>query len=402
MEPSSAKLIDQDHLYLASTYARADIEFVRGEGSWLYTADGRKVLDFVSGISVNALGHAHPAVIQAVSNQVRSYTHLSNLYPNAPQIALAKRMLELTGWGAQGGKAFFCNSGAEANEGAIKFARKYFVRKDRPERQQIVTIQSSFHGRTFGAMAATGQDSIKQGFGPIPTGFVHVPLNDVGELKRVVNHQTCAVMIEPLIAEGGILLSSPEYVSAMNALREEFGFLIIADEIQCGFGRCGSISASQRYGMHADLTTWAKALGGGLPLGMVLMSKAVAEQLKPGDHGTTFGGNPVACSAGLAVLDILSAPAFLEQVKQRSVQMRNGLQGIAQKFSWLDEVRGDGLLLGMVSRKPVADLVAACRSCDLLVHRAGSNVLRLLPPLNVSEQEVEQGLARIQDACALL
>lgn len=402
MEQSSVKFIDQDHSLVAPTYAKADLDFIKGEGSWLVTAQGAKYLDFVSGIAVNALGHCHPAIVNAISKQANTFLHISNLYPNAPQLALAQKMLAVTGLGAQGGKVFFCNSGTEANEAALKFARKYFDRLGKSNKAGVVTFLNSFHGRTYGALAATGQEGLKQGFGPMPEGFVHVPWNDVAALKASVNHDTCAIMLEPIAAEGGIMMPSREFVQTINALKAEQGCLVIADEIQTGLGRCGAIEGVKKYGIHADISTWAKAIGGGLPLGMVLITKAIADQLKPGDHGTTFGGNPVACAAGLAVVETISAPGFLEGVAARSEQLKQGLTVLASKYPWLGELRGDGLLIGVVTRKPVADLVAACRSQGLLAHRAGADVLRLLPPLTVSAQEIDLALAKIDAACANL
>jgi len=400
MELSSAKLIDQDAALIVSTYAKADFEFVRGEGSWLITRDGTRILDFVSGIAVNALGHCHPAVVSAIAAQSQAFVHLSNLYPNLPQIKLAGKILELTGLGAEGGKVFFCNSGTEATEGALKFARKYFDRVGKKSKTGIVSFLNSFHGRTYGALAATGQDGLKQGFGPMPQGFVHAPWNDVVALKAAVSHDTCAILLEPIAAEGGILTPTAEFVETINALKKEFGCLVISDEIQVGLGRCGALEGSKKYGIQADISTWAKALGGGLPLGMVLLTQEIAAQMKPGDHGTTFGGNPVACAAGLAVLETIGEPAFLASIQERSMQIKTGLKALASKYSWLGELRGDGLLLGIVTRKPVADLVVACRAQGLLAHRAGSDVLRLLPPLNVSVAEVDLALAKIDAACA--
>jgi len=393
---------DQDAHLIAHTYAKANINFVKGEGSWLTTSEGKRYLDFVSGIAVNALGHCHPAVVNAIAEQSQKFLHLSNLYPNSPQIELAQAMLSLTGVGALGGKAFFCNSGTEANEAMIKFARKYFERTGKPERIEIITFVNSFHGRTFGALAATGQEGLKQGFGPMPQGFKHLVWNDVHALKNAVNHNTCAIMLEPIAAEGGILTPSKEFVTAINELKQEFGCLVIVDEIQSGLGRCGSLEGSILYGIENDMSTFAKALGGGLPLGLVLLSKRIADSLKPGDHGTTFGGNPISCAAGLALLKIISAEGFMASVNARSAQLRKGLEALAQKYAWLGEVHGDGLLIGIVTKKPVADLVTACRAQHLLVHRAGADVLRLLPPLNVSTEEVDLALSKLDAACSAI
>lgn len=402
MELSSANILEQDALLVVSTYAKADLDFVKGEGSWLITQNGDRYLDFVSGIAVNALGHCHPSIVKAIEHQALSFLHLSNLFPNGPQLDLAWHMLEQTGGAEQGGKAFFCNSGTEANEAAIKFARKYFDRVGQPQKHAIVTFINSFHGRTYGALAATGQEGLKQGFGPMPTGFSHVPWNDVQALRHAVTADTCAIMLEPIAAEGGILTPSEEFVAAINALKAEYGCLVIVDEIQAGLGRCGSFSGAERYGIQADISTWAKALGGGLPLGMVLLSAEVAAHMKPGDHGTTFGGNPVACAAGAALVQEITRPGFLYSVQQRSQQIQRGLQQLASQFSWLGGLRGDGLLLGIECHKPVVDLVMACRAQQLLVHRAGANVLRLLPPLNVSEEEVDLALAKLKAACESL
>lgn len=402
MEQSSVSFIQKDNSIVAPTYAKADLDFIRGEGSWLFTNQGTKYLDFVSGIAVNALGHCHPAIVSAITAQANSFLHISNLYPNAPQLLLGQKILEVTGLAEQGGKVFFCNSGTEANEGALKFARKYFDRLEKPHKTGVVTFLNSFHGRTYGALAATGQEGLKQGFGPMPQGFVHVPWNDVAALKSVVNHATCAIMLEPIAAEGGIMTPTAEFVQAINALKAEFGCLVIVDEIQTGLGRCGAIEGAKKYGIQADISTWAKAIGGGLPLGVVLLSKAVADQLKPGDHGTTFGGNPVACAAGLAVVNTISAPGFMESVQERSEQLKQGLKALAAKYNWLGELRGDGLLIGIVTKKPVADLVAGCRAQGLLAHRAGADVLRLLPPLTVSTAEMDLALAKIDAACANL
>lgn len=401
MEPSSVSLLQQDAQLVVSTYAKADLEIVQGNGSWVTTAQGERYLDFVSGIAVNAFGHGHPHIKAAIHSQLESFSHLSNLYPNSPQLQLAQRMLAATGMAEQDGKAFFCNSGTEANEAAIKFARKYFDRLAAP-RTQIITFLNSFHGRTYGALAATGQDSLKQGFGAMPSDFVHIPWNDVQALQDTVTNHTCAIMLEPIAAEGGILNPSAEFVAAINALRNSSCCLVIADEIQTGLGRCGALQGAKLFGIDHDVSTWAKALGGGLPLGMVLLSSTVAAQMKPGDHGTTFGGNPISCAAGLAVLELVTAPGFMDQVQARSLQLQEGLRNLAKQYSWLGELRGSGLLMGIVTDKPVADLVVACRNQKLLVHRAGANILRLLPPLNVSASEITDALQRLNVACASL
>lgn len=396
MEQSFTDFKDADSQLLAPLYGKADLNFVSGKGSYLEDVSGKRYLDFVSGIAVNALGHCHPSVVAAVSQQMESFIHVSNLYPNKPQLLLAEKILKVSHFD----KAFFCNSGTEANEGAIKFARKYFNRNGKPERQKIVTFLNSFHGRTFAALSATGQPALREGFGPMPGEFEHVVWNDVEALKQAVSESTCAIMLEPLAAEGGVMTISEEMVKTINALREKFGCLVIADEVQTGVGRLGTFLGSEKCGLNVDIASMAKGVGGGLPLGMVLMTEKVANALRPGDHGTTFGGNPLACAAGLAVVNEVTSAGFLESVSERSKELKAGLAKLAEKYSFLGSVHGDGLLLGIETEKPVAELIARARENGLLVHRAGANVLRLLPPLNVSKEEVEEALSILDKVCS--
>lgn len=382
---------DQDKDVIAPLYGKASINFVKGEGSYLFDADGHKYLDFVSGIAVNALGHAFPAIVNAIQEQAAKFTHVSNLYPNELQVKLARKLLADSPYT----KAFFCNSGTEANEAAIKFARKYFNRIGEPDRVQIVTFFNSFHGRTFGALSATGQPALREGFGSMPTDFSHVAWNDTIALKAMVNEKTCAIMLEPLAAEGGVLTISPEMVTTINDLRHQYGCLVIVDEIQTGMGRLGLFFGSEIYGIKADIITMAKAIGAGLPLGATLMTSKVANTLKAGDHGTTFGGNPIACAAGLVVVNEIKKPLFLEALRTRSQELKAGLEKLSSKYSFLGDVRGEGLLLGLCCEKPVAEIINLARQEGLLIHRAGANVLRFLPPLNVSAAEVEEALAKL-------
>lgn len=397
MEQSSLKnLLEKDAAVIAPLYGKPDVDFVEGSGSYLFDAEGRKYLDFVAGIAVNSLGHRNKGILNAISEQANRFIHLSNLYPNYPQIRLAEKLLELTKFD----KAFFCNSGTEANEGCIKFARKYFYRKGEANRQKIVTFVNSFHGRTFAALSATGQPSIREGFGDMPGDFVHVPWNDVEALKAEVDENTCAIMLESLAAEGGVMTLSAEMVGAVHALREKFGCLVIVDEVQAGMGRLGTFLGCEKYGLVPDLVSLAKALGGGFPLGAVLLRKKIADELRPGDHGTTFGGNPVACAAGLSVVEQIASPGFLDNVRARSAQLVEGLSKIVERFDFLGNVRGEGLLLGipMAAEKPVGDLIAAARAEGLLVLSAKGNVVRLLPPLNVSETECAEALEKLERA----
>ncbi|GHV14281.1 acetylornithine aminotransferase [Fibrobacterales bacterium] len=402
--------LEQDSSVIAPLYAKSALDFVKGEGVYLYDAKGKAYLDFASGISVNALGHRHPALLNALKEQSEKFFHISNLFPNEPQIKLAEKMLSLMKFGETdgattnnyfSGKAFFCNSGTEANEAAIKFARKYFAQKGE-NRTEIISFLNGFHGRTYGALSATGQPKLQAGFGKMLSDFSHIEWNNADALKKSVGEKTAAIILEPIVAEGGILTPSKEFINAINELAAKFGFLVIADEIQAGMGRCGAFSAAELYGINADITTWAKAIGGGLPLGAVLMKNKIAEILKPGDHGTTFGGNPLACTLGLAVAEEISKPDFLKSVQARSEQLKNGLAELAKKYSWIGEVRGEGLLLGVPVEKPVADLINACREKGLLVLRAGADVLRLLPPLIISEEDVSNALEKLDEACGVL
>ena len=396
MAQSCANLLEQDKQIIAPLYGKADINFVKGEGSYLYDDQGEKYLDFVAGIAVNALGHQNQAIKDAVVEQMNHFNHISNLYPNDPQIELGKALLELTKFD----KAFFCNSGTEANEGCIKFARKYFDRKGEKNRQKIITFVNSFHGRTYAALSATGQPAIREGFGSMPGDFVHVTWNDCAALKAEVNKDTCAIMLESLAAEGGVMTLSKEMVETINSLQKEFGCLVIVDEVQAGTGRLGTFLGFEKFGLNPDLVSLAKGIGGGLPLGAVLLRQHIADQLKAGDHGTTFGGNPIACAAGLAV--VKQIPGLLKNVEERSAQLKAGLKALVEKYDFAKEIRGEGLILGvaLADEMPVGNIIAAARAEKLMVLSAKGNVLRLLPPLNVSAAEVDEALAKLGAAFA--
>ncbi|SHK34418.1 aspartate aminotransferase family protein [Fibrobacter sp. UWH6] len=390
--------IEQDKNVIAPLYGKADIEIVKGEGSYLIDSKGDKYLDFVAGIAVNALGHQNKAIKEAVAKQMDCFNHISNLYVNMPQVELGKKLLEITGFD----KAFFCNSGTEANEGAIKFARKYFDRKGEANRQKIITFVNSFHGRTFAALSATGQPALRQGFGNMPGDFVHVAWNDCAALKAEVNKDTCAIMLESLAAEGGVMTLSAEMVETINSLQKEFGVLVIVDEVQAGCGRLGTFLGFEKYGLNPDLVSLAKGIGGGLPLGGVLLRQKIADELKAGDHGTTFGGNPIACAAGLAVVNQVAEPALLQNVVDRAVQIRTALADIKAKYSAIKEIRGEGLIVGLALDEslPVGNVVAAARAEKLMVLSAKGNVLRMLPPLNISAAEVDEAMAKLAAAFA--
>lgn len=390
--------LNEDKQVIAPLYGKVDIDFVKGEGSYLIDAQGNKYLDFVAGIAVNALGHQNEGIKKAVIDQMNSFNHISNLYPNYPQIELAKLLLKVTGFD----KAFFCNSGTEANEGAIKFARKYFNRKGENNRQKIITFVNSFHGRTFAALSATGQPAIREGFGSMPGDFVHVPWNNCAALKAEVNKDTCAIMFESLAAEGGVMTLSKEMVETVNSLQEEFGILVIIDEVQAGLGRLGTFLGFEKYGLKPDLATLAKGIGGGLPLGAVLLRQHIADELKAGDHGTTFGGNPIACAVGASVVKQIVEGNLMKNVEERSAQIRAGLAKFAEQYKFIKEIRGEGLIVGvaLVDEMPVGNVITAAREEMLMVLSAKGNVLRMLPPLNVSAAEVDEALEKLGKAFA--
>jgi acetylornithine/N-succinyldiaminopimelate aminotransferase len=380
--------------YLLHNYGSRDLTIARGQGSWVWDSQGKRYLDCVSGVAVNAFGHLHPPIVAAIQAQLASYLHASNLYLMEPQMRLAEALCGATGMD----KAFFCNSGTEANEGAIKFARRHWLEKGQPGRFRILSFTSSFHGRTYASMAATGQEKIRAGFGPLPDGFRIVPVNDVAALRAAVGPETAAILFEPILAEGGIISLTPEFAAELTRAQAQ-GALLIADEIQTGLGRTGEMLASHALGLRPDLISMAKPLGGGLPLGAVLLRQAIADSIHVGDHGSTFGGNPVACAAGLAVLSELNRPGFLESVRARSAELRRRLQGLIEAKSAqgiaCGPVVGKGFLTGFHFGGDLAALQKACRGNGLLVHRAGADVLRLLPPLNISEAEIGELIDRL-------
>src|ERR1035437_9520734 len=372
---TSQAIRELDTRWVLGTYARQPLFLERGDGAWVWDVDGRKYLDLTAGIAVNALGHADPLVVAAIHEQASKIAHASNLYFTPLHGRMAEVLCRHSGLD----KAFFCNSGTEANEAAIKFARKFWNERGSAWRHEIVGFQNSFHGRTYGALSATGQDKIQTGFGPLLPGFVRSPLTPEG-LRESLGAHTAAVILEPILAEGGVIEPSPEFVATLNELQDKHGFLVIADEIQTGLGRTGEWFAFSALGLRPDLVTLAKPLGGGLPLGAVLLKQAVADCIHPGDHGTTFGGNPVAMAAGLAVLDRLEKPGFLEGVREVSARLRAGLGSLCGRGPF-GEVRGRGFLMGVQVSCDPGKIIQAAREEGLIVYRAGANVLRLLPPL---------------------
>ncbi|WP_078915212.1 acetylornithine transaminase [Streptomyces sp. NRRL S-474] len=364
---------------LMNNYGTPRLPLVRGEGTKLWDADGNQYLDFVGGIAVNALGHAHPAIVEAVSRQIASLGHVSNLFVAEPPVALAERLLRLFG---RDGKVYFCNSGAEANEGAFKIGRL-------TGRTHMVATQGGFHGRTMGALALTGQPGKQEPFLPLPGDVTHVPYGDAQALAAAVTEETALVVIEPVQGENGVVVPPAGYLKAARAITAATGALLVLDEVQTGVGRTGHWFEYQAHeGVLPDVVTLAKGLGGGLPLGATVAFGRAAELLRPGHHGTTFGGNPVACAAGLAVLDTIENEGLLENVKRQSEKLRDGIEGLGHRL--IDFVRGSGLLLGIVLTEPLAPQVQqAAQDAGLLVNAPAPDVVRLMPPLNIADAEVD-------------
>ncbi|MCW1955973.1 aspartate aminotransferase family protein [uncultured Lentibacter sp.] len=382
---------------LLPTYNRAPLSFVQGEGSWLTEADGRRFLDLGAGIAVNALGHAHPELIAALSAQAGKIWHLSNLYQIPQQQALADKLVEETF--AQ--TVFFTNSGTEACELAVKMARKHWHDKGQPERVEIITFEGSFHGRSAAGIAAAGSEKMTKGFGPILGGFTHLPWGDHEALRAAVSETTAAILIEPVQGEGGIRPLPDQCLKGLRALCDETGALLILDEVQCGVGRTGKLFAHEWAGITPDIMMVAKGIGGGFPLGAVLATEAAASGMVAGTHGSTYGGNPLACAVGLKVMEIVSQPAFLAEVNARAGGLRQKLEGlVAAHPDVFEEVRGTGLMLGLKCKVAPADLVAAGYEAGVLSVPAADNVVRLLPALNITECDISEAVARLDKAAS--
>lgn len=380
-----------------STYARQDIVFARGDGAWLETETGERYLDFGSGVAVNALGHAHPHLVETLKDQAEKLWHTSNLYRVAGQEKLAGRLVETT----FADKVFFCNSGAEACEGAIKAARRFHAVAGNPERNRIITCNGAFHGRTLATLAAAGNAKYLEGFGPEMPGFDHVPYNDLEAVRAAIGPETAAVMVEPVQGEGGVHVGSSDYLAGLRALCDEAGILLVFDEVQTGVGRSGRFFSHEWAGIAPDLMAVAKGIGGGFPLGAVLATERAAQGLTPGMHGSTFGGNPLATAVGNAVLDIVLAPGFFEAVQQKALRLRQSLARIQDQFPDLvAEIRGQGLLVGVKLTVAPPEVVSAALSEKLLLVGAGDNVVRVLPPLTVSDDDIAEGVERLARALA--
>ncbi|RVT85837.1 aspartate aminotransferase family protein [Rhodobacteraceae bacterium CCMM004] len=380
------------------TYARAPLSFVRGEGTWLTAEDGTRYLDMGAGIAVNALGHAHPALVEALTEQAQALWHVSNLY----EIGAQRRLADLLVAHTFADTCFFTNSGTEACELAVKMARKHWSAQGE-DRTEIVTFSGCFHGRSGAAIAASGSEKMAGGFGPLMPGFVHVDWGDHDALKAAVTDRTAAVLIEPIQGEGGIRPLPDQCLRGLRELCDDTGALLILDEVQCGMGRTGRLFAHEWAGVTPDIMMVAKGIGGGFPLGAVLATEGAAAAMTPGTHGSTYGGNPLACAVGAKVMEIVVDPAFLAEVGRKAALLRQKLEGLVAGHPDVYEgVRGQGLMLGLVARAPVADVVNAGYAQHLLTVPAAENTQRLLPPLTISDNDIAEAVARLDRAATAL
>jgi acetylornithine/N-succinyldiaminopimelate aminotransferase len=381
------------------TYARAPVAFVRGAGARVYTEEGTEYLDFGAGVAVNSCGHAHPHLVAALTEQANKIWHTSNLYQMPGQEKLARRLIEHT----FADTVFFCNSGAEANELAIKMARKHFAALGQPEKFHIITFEGAFHGRTLATLAAGGQQKYLEGFGPKAAGFDQVPFGDRKALEAAIGPQTAALMIEPVQGEGGLRSVPPEELRYLRKLADDHGLLLIYDEIQCGVGRTGKLFAHEWAGSAPDIMSIAKGIGGGFPLGAVLATEQAANGMVAGTHGSTFGGNPLATAVGNAVLDVVLADGFLANVQKQALNLKQGLARLKDLHpSIIEDIRGQGLMMGIKTKVLNTDFVKAALGQHMLVIGAGDNVVRLLPPLIVNDADIAEALQKLEAICVAL
>ncbi|WP_426950438.1 acetylornithine transaminase [Bacillus mycoides] len=373
--------------HLFQTYGRREIEFLKGNGAKVIDKSGEQYLDFTSGIGVCNLGHCHPTVVKAVEKQLRNIWHISNLFTNSLQEEVASLLTEDTALD----HVFFCNSGAEANEAALKLARKH------TGKSLVVTCEQSFHGRTFGTMSATGQDKVKEGFGPLLPSFLHVPFNDIRALEEVMNEEVAAVMVEVIQGEGGVILADPSFLKEIEKLCNQYNALFIIDEVQTGIGRTGTLFAYEQMGIVPDIVTIAKALGNGIPVGAMIGRKELGSSFTAGSHGSTFGGNYIAMTAAKEVLQFIKEPAFFEEVQEKGEYALKKLQEELLHVECIQDIRGKGLMIGIECKHEVANFIEQLEKAGLLVLQAGPNVIRLLPPLTVTNEELEQAVYMIKE-----
>ncbi|HCC69391.1 MAG TPA: acetylornithine transaminase [Nitrospiraceae bacterium] len=381
------KLVEDSKKYIMNTYDRYPVVLKKGRGMKVWSYDDKEYLDFVAGVAVNCLGHCHPKIVVALQKQSQRLLHTSNLYHIEPQVKLAKLLAEHS----FADRVFFCNSGAEANEAAIKLSRKYAKEHRGPDRYEIITAHGSFHGRTLATLSATGQERFHKGFEPLVPGFIHVPFNDTGAIKDAITKHTCAVMLEPIQGEIGVKMPSEGYFKEVRQLCDEHGLLLILDEVQTGIGRTGKLFAYEHFGITPDIMTLAKALGGGVAIGAMLAKEAVAASFQPGSHASTFGGNPLACAAAIVTIETILEDGFiLDNCRRMGDYLRNGLEGLKREFpSIIAEIRGKGLIIGMELTKECNSVVQACLNRGVLVNCTAGNVMRFMPPLIVQEKDID-------------
>jgi acetylornithine aminotransferase len=387
------EIIKKADQVIAKTYKRFPIVIAKGKGCQLWDTNGKKYTDFVAGIAVCNLGHAHPRISKALCMQADTLFHVSNLYYTIPQVDLASWLTQ----NSFADRAFFCNSGAEANEAAIKLARKYFKEKGETGRYRIISMEQSFHGRTMATLSATGQDKIKQGFEPVLEGFDYVPFNDINALRGTIGPSTCAVLIEPIQGEGGVRCPDPEYLKAVRQTCDDTGILLIFDEIQTGMGRTGRLFAYEHFGITPDIMTLAKALANGLPIGAMLAREEVADAFGPGSHASTFGGTPVVTAASLEVVRVLSEENIIDHCKNIGGYFKEKLSWLKDRHEVIDDVRGIGLLLGMKLRIQGDQIVALCMEKGFLINCIQGNILRFIPPLIIEKQEIDALVACLDE-----
>ena len=381
--------------YVARTYARIPIALVRGRGTKVWDAEGKEYLDFLAGIEVNSLGHCHPAIVRAIREQSKKLLHVSNLYHVLPQSELARELCNHS----FAERVFFCNSGAEANEAAIKLVRRYGLEK-LGGKYEILSTHNSFHGRTLATLTATGQEKIRAGYDPLPTGFRQVPYNNLAAIEEAIDEKkTAAILVEPIQAEGGVNVPDEAYMRGLRELCDQRGILLIFDEVQTGMGRTGTLFGYEHFAIKPDIMTLAKALGGGLPLGAMLAREEIATSFGPGSHASTFGGNPVACSAGLVVMQTLLGGA-LKNCLQMGQYFVKGLEALQKRFSFIREVRGKGLMIGMELEIEGSKVADSCMQEGLLLNCTAYKVLRFVPPLTIKRNEIDRGLDILEKVLA--
>jgi acetylornithine/N-succinyldiaminopimelate aminotransferase len=388
---TTQEIIDLEHQYVLQTYKRPEFVLERGEGTWLYDTDGRQYLDACGGIAVNALGYRHETIVEAIRQGAEGLLHVSNLYHTAPHALLARDLCE----SSFADRVFFCNSGAEANEGALKCARKWARSRGQTDKTGFVAFTGSFHGRTMGALSVTATEKYRAPFEPLIGNASFAEFNNLNSAREVIDRHTCAVIVEPVQGEGGVTPADPEFLTGLRALCDQVGALLIADEVQCGLGRTGLLWAHEGYDITPDIMTLAKPLAGGLPMGAILLTQAVADVVEPGDHGSTFAAGPLVCSVAHAVFKQINTSEFLTEVKAKSEYLATKLHAEVATSPLIEGVRGKGFIWGLVSVPPAGEIVAEARNHGLIILVAGPNVVRLLPPLTMTQPEIDVLVERL-------